>query len=92
MNSLVMDIAKELAHDWKALGRNLGIRYSELERINADFNHSVYEKACQMLSKWQKKNGRDATSNKLAEALCSIGRRDLAEKLQGKSHFELSHA
>ncbi|XP_046845178.1 uncharacterized protein LOC124439026 isoform X2 [Xenia sp. Carnegie-2017] len=88
----VMEIAKELIDDWKVLGIKLRISKSELEGINADYNHSVNVKAYQMLSKWQKKNGRDATSNKLAEALCSIGRRDLAEKLQGKSHFELSHA
>ncbi|XP_046845341.1 uncharacterized protein LOC124439158 [Xenia sp. Carnegie-2017] len=78
----VMDIAKELVNDWKPLGIKLEISQSELEGINADYNHSVNEKACQMLSKWQKENGRDATSNKLIKALCSIGRRDLAEKLQ----------
>ncbi|XP_046845004.1 uncharacterized protein LOC124438833 isoform X2 [Xenia sp. Carnegie-2017] len=77
----VMDIAKELVDDWKALGIKLGISQSELGGISADY-HPVNEKACQMLSKWQKKDGRDATSNKLAEALCSINRRDLAEKLQ----------
>ncbi|XP_046845096.1 uncharacterized protein LOC124438946 [Xenia sp. Carnegie-2017] len=77
----VIDIAKELVDDWKALGIKLGINQSELEGINADYNN-VNEKACEMLSKWQKENGRDAISSKLAKALCSIGRRDLAEKLQ----------
>ena len=36
--------------------------------------------AFQMLLLWEKENGKDATRNKLANALISIGRSDLSEK------------
>ena len=76
------EISEDLGRDWKMLGRKLEISSSILDNIEAD-NRRVKEKSFQMMSRWKKQRGNDATAQALANALVAIGRRDVAETLAG---------
>lgn len=76
------DIAEDLGRDWKPLGRKLGLSTNILENIDLN-NRKVKEKAFRMMSRWKKLNADSATGQVLADALITIGRKDVAERLAG---------
>ncbi|XP_033644203.1 titin-like isoform X27 [Asterias rubens] len=75
----LMQVAKEIGTDWRALGRTLGVSESDLQEIENE-NDEIEEQAFVMLHTWAEKAKEDATTDKLADALNSIGRRDIVEK------------
>jgi hypothetical protein len=64
------------------LGRKLEISCTILENVDED-HRRVKEKAIQMMLRWKKRSGNNATGQVLANALVAIGRRDVAETLAG---------
>lgn len=74
------EIAEDLGSDWKQLGRKLDIPSSILGNIDEE-NRRVRAKAIEMMLRWKKRNGNDATGQSLADALIKIGRKDVAETL-----------
>ena len=74
------DISEDLGRDWKQLGRKLGISNTIIDNID-DENRRVKDKSIQLLLRWKRQSGNDATGEVLANALIAIGRRDVAETL-----------
>lgn len=74
------DISEDLGRDWKHLGRKLGISNGIINNIDEE-NRRVKEKSIELLLKWKRQSGNDATGEALANALIAIGRRDVAETL-----------
>ena len=78
-NKELRQIAKKISNKWKPLGRELGFEEDEL--IGFEKDHQEYiEKAHAMLLAWKHGAGGKATYVVLHEALCEVGRRDLAEE------------
>ncbi|XP_033100564.1 uncharacterized protein LOC117104024 [Anneissia japonica] len=79
-------IAKELNNDWKTLGIYLGMKQSELKRIETDFEPSV-DASLEMLVRWrerQKANGNHL--EKMSNALEELERFDIKDELQTYYH------
>ena len=81
-DSHLNDISEDLGRDWKALGRKLEIESTILDNIDAEYRW-VKEKSFQMMLRWKKRSGNNATGQALANALIARSRRDIAEKLAG---------
>ena len=80
-------LARKIPDEWKSLGRRLKLDEAEITALNKE--HDEYsEKAYQMLLKWKKANGKEATFNVLYEALLNslVDRKDLAETFCCASH------
>ena len=81
----VDELGSQLGSDWKKLGRRLKIKegvLSDLE-LNTQLYPDLSEKACAMLKKWRKTEGKSATYKVLYQALCHkhVERKDLAEEI-----------
>ena len=74
------DLSEDLGRDWKQLGRKLGMSNNIIDNID-DENRRVKDKPIQLLLRWKRQSGNDATGEVLANALIAIGRRDVAETL-----------
>ncbi|XP_071848885.1 uncharacterized protein [Apostichopus japonicus] len=74
---ILRELSGEIPDKWKEVGRNLGLKNSELSIIkkNNDLDHK--ETVYQMLLTWKERNGSGATYRKLGEALNIAGRKDL---------------
>ena len=80
MEFIFSEIAEELGNVWEKLGRNLLKKECAIQNINRDFD-SVEEKAYQVLMKWKKEKGPEATIVSLMESLVHIGCTKVAESL-----------
>ncbi|XP_063968894.1 ankyrin-2-like isoform X9 [Lytechinus pictus] len=77
------DVANQVGDQWQDLGRELGLNERELKAIERE-NDDRPEQAFVMLHNWAEQEGKDATSEKLEEALRSIGRGDIIDRCLGK--------
>ncbi|XP_066290308.1 receptor-interacting serine/threonine-protein kinase 1-like isoform X2 [Branchiostoma lanceolatum] len=72
-------ISENLGSTWRKLGRQLGFTEGKLDAFDSDYAiDGLEEKIYQMLVAWRRMKSDDATAAKLAEALCSIGKADVA--------------
>ena len=80
-NDTRIEIARKL-DDWKLMGRQ-GFRFEpcEVSSIDEDSKKSVEMKKIALMDAWARKYGKDASYLNLAQALYSIGRRDLVDHL-----------
>ena len=67
--------------DWFKLGVSLGIKHSNLKKIEADYRGNVERCKTEMLAFWMKNNG-NASVEKLTQALEDIEHRNLARHLR----------
>ena len=77
----IISICDDVGAEWRHLGTVLGLQSSFL-----DFNENVkctYDKTWDMLQEWRRQTGKGATVGILINALETIGKRDVAEKLRG---------
>ncbi|XP_022079193.1 ankyrin-2-like isoform X7 [Acanthaster planci] len=75
----LMQVAKEIGTDWRALGRQLGVSEKDLQEIENE-NDEIEEQAFVMLHAWAEDAKENATTDKLSDALHEIGRGDVANK------------
>ena len=68
---------------WKNLARALGFKEAFID-ITKDKNHCARECCIEVLVSWLRQEGKDATAEKLFEALVNIGLRSVAERLPCK--------
>jgi len=73
------DIAEAVQKDWIQLAAQLGVRPTEVDDIQADFDADV-ERALVMLHLWVQSSDRRATGNDLEMALDVIGRADVIRR------------
>ncbi|KAH3809201.1 receptor-interacting serine/threonine-protein kinase 1-like isoform X2 [Dreissena polymorpha] len=75
-------VCKNIGRRWKKLGSALGISGGRLEGIEYDYRtDGQYEMCWQVLQKWQRSVGSDATVRLLARTLDEIGENELASEL-----------
>lgn len=72
-------MAGVISTDWKRLGRWLLESEPAASSIDEKYT-SCYEKVYQVLTQWIQAKGSSAVFRDLYQALCGVGRRDLAEK------------
>lgn len=76
-------LSERLGDDWVPLARRLlpeDTANAKIQKFDSE-NRKLEEKAYQMLLNWKQSNGGDATYQVLYNALCNIGRKDLAAKI-----------
>ena len=66
---------------WKDLARALGFVEATIEAIEKEKGASNNECCIQLLVRWLRQKGKDATAGKLADALTRIGLKNFADKL-----------
>lgn len=76
-NQLLDDIGS----NWKDLARALGYNQAAIEAIEKEKGNSFKECCIELHVRWLRREGRDATAGKLAEALIKIERKNLADDL-----------
>jgi hypothetical protein len=74
-----LEIAERLT-DWEMVGRYLDLSEQELTAVERE-NHTEAQRRVAMLETWHKREGKDATHLRLANALLRHGRKDLVELL-----------
>lgn len=74
-------LSKELAQEWKDVGRNIGLSDEALDHAEAD-SENREEANYKMLLQWARTNGSDATIEVLIQALKRANRKDLADFLE----------
>ena len=77
-----ISICDDVGAEWRHLGTVLGLQSSFLD-FNENVNCTYYNKTRDMLQEWRRKTGKGATVGILINALETIGKRDVAEKLRG---------
>ncbi|XP_061164973.1 uncharacterized protein LOC133173924 [Saccostrea echinata] len=80
----LQDLCPELAasNNYRRVGRMLGVRDNDIEIINEQNRGDPKESAFQTLKKWRELKGKQATKQRLREALCSTDRQDLADRIK----------
>ncbi|XP_062580583.1 uncharacterized protein LOC134242510 [Saccostrea cucullata] len=78
------DLCPELAasNNYRRVGRMLGVRDSDIEIINEQNRGDPKEAAFQTLKKWRELKGKEATKQRLREALLACGRQDLVDRIK----------
>ncbi|XP_018113028.1 p53-induced death domain-containing protein 1 isoform X2 [Xenopus laevis] len=89
-------IARRIGHEWKTIGRNLGLSTGELDRISYNKRDNLDEQIFDMLFSWARKiyDQQDCVQ-RLIEAMQESGRQDIAEEIEaviklGKQKYEQS--
>ena len=85
----LLDISDDVGTCWRELGRKLNISAAVVQNLDEDYL-SNREKANALLLMWKQREGRSAVAGRLADALLSIGRKSIAEKLVGEYLLILS--
>ncbi|KAI8504359.1 Receptor-interacting serine/threonine-protein kinase 1 [Branchiostoma belcheri] len=79
----IQAVQEGIGKHWKVLARQLGFLEGKIDTFDHDFDRDgLDEKVYQMLRKWSMEWGKDATLKALADALCSIGKADVAALLK----------
>ncbi|CAH3041110.1 unnamed protein product, partial [Pocillopora meandrina] len=76
------DISDDVGTCWRELGPKLDIPAAKIQNLDNDYCCSR-DKANALLLLWKQKEGRNASVGCLADALVSIGKKCIAEKLLG---------
>ena len=77
------EIGDDVGTCWRELGPKLGIPAAKIQNLDEDYR-CTRDKANILLLMWQQKEGSSALAGHLADALVSIGKKGIAEKLLGK--------
>ena len=77
------EISDDVGTCWRELGPKLGIPAAKIQNLDEDYR-CTRDKANILLLMWQQKEGSSALAGRLADALVSIGKKGIAEKLLGK--------
>ena len=77
------DISDDVGTCWRELGPKLEIAASKIQNLDEEYKYNR-DKANALLIMWKQKEGSHAIAGILAEALESIGRKSIAEKLLGE--------
>ena len=77
------DISDDVGTCWRELGPKLDIPAAKIQNLDNDYCCSR-DKANALLLLWKQKEGRNALVGCLADALVTIGKKCIAEKLLGK--------
>ena len=80
MDFIFSEISEELGHVWERLGRHLLKRECLVRNIDKDFNN-VEEKAFQVLLRWKREQGPEATIEVLMASLVHVECAKVAESL-----------
>lgn len=85
MQKHLLRLAKNIPGDWKEVAIYLGVRDNKIEEISLNHPNNVSWQAYEMLKCWWSSHGEAAQPwrEKLSEALCEIGRHDLAKDFTG---------
>lgn len=77
------DISDDVGTCWRELGPKLSIAAAKIYNLDEEYSHNR-DKAYALLIKWKEQMGSGALAGHLADALESIGRKSIAEKLLGE--------
>ena len=78
------DISDDVGTCWRELGPKLRIAASKIRNLDDEYSQNR-DKANALLIMWREQVGSGALAGDLADALESIGRKSIAEKLLGES-------
>ena len=76
-------ICDDVGNFWRELGPKLEIASSKIQNLDEEYKYNR-DKANFLLIMWKQQKGSEATAGRLADALESIGRKSIAERLLGK--------
>ena len=76
-------LSEEIGNKWRDLARQLKFTEAVIDAIESDKGASTNECCIAVIVKWIKQEGEDATVEKFAGVLITIGLRNVAEKLPG---------
>ena len=79
----LLDIIDDVGTCWRELGPKLDISAAEIQRLDEEYRFNR-EKANALLLMWKEREGNRAEKGRLKNALLSIGRQKIAEKLYGE--------
>ena len=77
------EISDDVGTCWRELGPKLDIPAAKIQNLDEDYR-CTRDKANILLLMWQQKEGSSALAGRLADALVSIEKKGIAEKLLGK--------
>ena len=77
------DISDDVGTCWRELGPKLSIAAAKIYNLDEEYSHNR-DKAYALLIIWKMQVGSGALAGRLADALESIGRTSIAEKLLGE--------
>ena len=77
------EISDDVGTCWRELGPKLDISAAKIQNLDEDYRRNC-DKANILLLMWQQKEGSSALAGRLADALVSIGKEGIAEKLLGE--------
>ena len=69
---------------WRDLARAVGFSQASIDIIEKDKDHSARECCIEVLVLWLRREGKDATAEKLVEALVEIGLKIVADRFPCK--------
>ena len=92
-DKLLRSLAENIGKDWKRLGTELGFKAAEIEALEYNCKNDLKEQAFQMFVVWIRKQTNDNEArDKLAEALDTIGRADMASGKMTKYLISCSYS
>ena len=77
------EISDDVGTCWRELGPKLDISAAKIQILDEDYRCNR-DKANALLLMWKQKEGSSALAGRLADALVSIGKKCIAEKLLSK--------
>ncbi|XP_020632656.1 ankyrin-1-like [Orbicella faveolata] len=74
-------LPRKVGEKWRDLARVLGYSHTEINGIQKEQSSSIKECCIEVLVCWMRREGRNATVEKLAEALVKAELKDVADEL-----------
>ena len=84
------NLSWRIGSQWKFVARQLGVAEHDIDVITGDYREDVMEQAHQMLLKWKRTNGRDATYGALMDAIRAVNEH-ASHIFNDACHFTVKH-
>lgn len=81
-HNIYKTVAEEIGTKWRELGRELGLKESQLDQIHAQNRDDITNKVYEILRKFEEITLPRNYYNTMCNALTDVRRRDLTKKLQ----------
>ncbi|KAM7414701.1 hypothetical protein PAMA_019490 [Pampus argenteus] len=80
----LLSISLQIGQDWRIIGINLGLSYTELDRIQYKYRDNLGALVLDMLFHWARgqRNAGPGAVSRLVAAMVESGRRDLADEIE----------
>ena len=86
VDALIREVSDHIGRDWMVLARSLGFTETDIQSIEYADERDLKEQIYQFFNEWQRRDGQDATRDKLITVLYESGLNEVLKKTDAKKN------